>query len=103
MLEHGMCVSASILRLLRAAEYLSSHKVAGLEVEVDMEANVLTELSSGRTFGLKPLGEVGYFLPCNVHSKIFAAHSTNSCSIFHRQNLFSKDHCNLVVTIGQWA
>lgn len=31
---------------------------AGSEVEVDMANDVLTELSSGRTFSLKPLGEV---------------------------------------------
>ena len=31
----------------------------GDEVEVNMETNVLTELGSGKTFGLKPLGRGG--------------------------------------------
>jgi hypothetical protein len=30
----------------------------GMEVEVDMEKDVLTELSSGRTYDLKSLGDV---------------------------------------------
>ena len=30
----------------------------GAEVEVDLENDVLTDLASGRTFQLKPLGEV---------------------------------------------
>ena len=31
---------------------------AGSEVEVDMANDMLTDISSGRTFSLKPLGEV---------------------------------------------
>lgn len=31
----------------------------GTEVEVDMEADVLTDLSTGKKFSLKPLGDVG--------------------------------------------
>ena len=32
--------------------------MTGAEVEVDLENNVLTDIASGRTFELKPLGEV---------------------------------------------
>ena len=31
----------------------------GMEVEVDMEKDVLTDLSSGKTYNLKSLGDVG--------------------------------------------
>ena len=34
--------------------------LAGAEVEVNMETNVLTDLGSGQTYALKPLGEVGH-------------------------------------------
>jgi hypothetical protein len=39
----------------------------GEEVEVDMEKDVLTVLSSGREYPLKPLGEVKKISPSNPH------------------------------------
>ena len=38
----------------RLCEVLST----GQEVEVDMEADTLTDLSTGKTYSLKPLGDV---------------------------------------------
>ena len=46
---------------------------AGSEVEVDMKNDVLTDLSSGRKFSLKPLGEVRsgavWSSAANVHNQ----------------------------------
>ena len=36
----------------------NSRSLAGREVEVDMERDVLTDLATGKEFPLKPLGEV---------------------------------------------
>ena len=42
--------------------------VAGSEVEVDMDSNVLTDVTSGQSYSLKPLGEVRptLRLPCSL-------------------------------------
>ena len=39
-------------------ERLCDQLETGADVEVDLEADRLTDLATGRTFGLKPLGEV---------------------------------------------
>ncbi len=44
---------------------------AGDEVEVDIEKDVLTQLSTGKTFPLKPLGEV-IFIPALAYGCCFS-------------------------------
>ncbi|KAK9810920.1 hypothetical protein WJX73_008440 [Symbiochloris irregularis] len=51
------CVSTGELYPCEADERLCDSLQTGDEVEVNMETNVLTNLGSGKTFGLKPLGE----------------------------------------------
>lgn len=51
------CVSTGELYPCEAEGRLCDDIKTGEEIEVDMEQNVLTQLSSGRKFGLKPLGE----------------------------------------------
>ena len=46
---------------------------AGDEVEVDIEKDILTQLSTGKTYPLKPLGEVSDCKPS------FACQSAHAC------------------------
>jgi 3-isopropylmalate/(R)-2-methylmalate dehydratase small subunit len=53
------CVATGECYPAETAERLCDALATGEEVEVDMEADVLTQLSTGRTFSLKPLGDAG--------------------------------------------
>ena len=51
----------------------------GQEVEVDMENDVLTVLSDGTQYNLKPLGEVRPLAPTMLYSSKSGSGTQNSC------------------------
>jgi 3-isopropylmalate/(R)-2-methylmalate dehydratase small subunit len=53
------CVSTGELFPVETDERLCDVLATGTEVEVDMEADVLTDLSTGKHYSLKPLGDAG--------------------------------------------
>ncbi|KAK9815246.1 hypothetical protein WJX72_000548 [[Myrmecia] bisecta] len=53
------CVATGELYPCETDERMCEELETGREVEVDMEKDVLTDLATGRTYPLKPLGEAG--------------------------------------------
>eukprot|EP01024_Parvocaulis_polyphysoides_P051318 TRINITY_DN5048_c1_g2_i1.p2 TRINITY_DN5048_c1_g2~~TRINITY_DN5048_c1_g2_i1.p2 ORF type:complete len:258 (-),score=31.46 TRINITY_DN5048_c1_g2_i1:120-797(-) len=53
------CMSTGELYPVETDERLCEKLTNGEEVEVDMENDILTQISSGKQFSLKPLGEAG--------------------------------------------
>lgn len=53
------CVATGELYPVETDERLCDVLSTGAEVEVDMDADVLTDLASGKRYNLKPLGEAG--------------------------------------------
>ena len=54
------CVSTGELYPVETDLRLCDELTTGTEVEVDMQADVLTDLSTGTKYNLKPLGDVSF-------------------------------------------
>ena len=74
-------------------ERLCEQLETGAEVEVDLEADRLTDLATGRTFSLKPLGEVWLYCPrlsaCTARLCIVNRFTSVSFKIFRRFELLA--------------